>query len=117
MSVESARDQTVSLVVNLLVAGRYDELSRLGGGESLGAQELASAVAEYGRTLVPPPASRQPPDFIRITGTPTEAWSVVAPLYTQEEGLSDLSLELTLTRDPQALPYGYRIALDNLHVL
>ena len=41
------------------------------------------------------------------------AWSVTVPLYTLEDGLSDLTLELHLTRSPAM---GYAIEVDNLQV-
>ena len=117
MSLGPERERCVSAIVDLLVAGRYDELAHFCGGLRLSAEQLASAVAEHGCKLVQPPTSAQPPDFVRIDASVAEAWSVVVPLYTLEEGLSDLSLELTLERDPQTPPYGFRAEIDGLHVL
>jgi hypothetical protein len=110
------RDRCVAEVVQLLVAGRYIELATLSQSVRLTATELESAVTGYGRTLVLPSGHAKSPDFVRVERVGPERWSVVAPLYTLEEGLSDLSLELTLVRDSGA-KFGYRVELDNLHVM
>lgn len=106
--------ETVRLVIRHLVDGRYHELELLTGGERLPAVEMAEAVTEYGRELVMPPlASQQYLDVVEIDGSHPPSWSVVCPLWTREEGRSDLSIELTLTRHG----CGFRIVLDGIHVL
>jgi len=59
--------------------------------------DLPRAVREYGRSLVAPDASW----WSTVTLTPVDATAgglhVEAPLWTAEEGRSDLSLEARLT--------------------
>ena len=50
----------------------------------------------------------------RIVGAEPPAWSVVVPLWTREEGRSDLTAELTLTESSAG---EIDLELDDLHVL
>jgi hypothetical protein len=43
---------TVSQIASLLVAGKYDELATLTHSVRLNAKDIATAVADYGRTLI-----------------------------------------------------------------
>jgi hypothetical protein len=40
-------------------------------------------------------------------------WSVVLPLWTREEDISDLSMEATVSESPD----GASVIIDNIHVL
>ena len=75
--------------------------------------EVWRVINDYGRTLVEPPSD----DDFRIDAVRTQAttptWSVNVPLWTQEEGMSDLTLQLTIALGPR----GPVIELDDLHVL
>jgi hypothetical protein len=102
-------------VVRQLAAGAYAELERRTAGVRLSAGEIAAAVAAYGRRVVVPPAGSEPPlDVVPIRATAPPAWSVDVALWTAEEGQSDLTLQLTVYAQP---PAGYRIELEDLHVL
>jgi hypothetical protein len=107
------KEQFVAEVVQQLVLGRFQDLERMSGGVRLSAQELARAVADYGRTLVMPPDIGPLPDFRPILGMHPPAWSVWVPLFTREEGRSDLMLQLTLVYNTSG---GYKVELDNLLV-
>jgi hypothetical protein len=48
---------------------------------------------------------------VRYSSHPT--WSVRAPLWSREEGRSDLTLELTISRDGGR----WNVEIDDLHVL
>jgi hypothetical protein len=50
-------------------------------------------------------------DAIPVTVRPGEWW-VVLPLWTREEGMSDLSLEATVLE----LPSGVSVVIDDIHV-
>lgn len=105
----------VSAIVGLLVDGSYDVVEAMTRGRRLSAASLREAVDGYARTLVPvPPASLDGLDVVRIEGSGPAAFHVVVELWTQEEGRSDLSLELRLTD-----LYGgaYDIEVLDLHVL
>lgn len=107
-------ESAVRQVVNHLAHGKYREAVEGCDASRLTAEELREVVLDYGRTLSVPPADAYTElDAIRIRGSSPQAWSVRAPLWTWEEGRSDLTLELTVVLD------GNRssIELDDLHVL
>jgi hypothetical protein len=114
----SATDQAlfhrIDEVVSLLVRGKYDELQWLTQGIRLNAASLQNAIEDYGRTLVLPPANSPPPKIGRVNQPGQPRWWAVVPLFTAEEGLSDLSLELTLTRHTSG---RLQVEIDDLHVL
>ena len=94
---------------------RYEELERRNGGVRLTAGELAGAVRDYGRRIIPPPERG---DFLLDvvpirTGGPA-AWSVDVPLWTAGEGRSDLTLQLTVRAKSAG---GFDVEIDDLHVL
>ena len=104
-------ESAVREVVELLARGEYAALERLTGGVRLTADEMATAVAEYGRTLIVPLPGAAPLDVVphRDGG----GWSVDVPLWTAEEGRSDLTLQLTVVKEVSAP----RIEVDDIHVL
>lgn len=108
-AVESA----VRLVVRLLVDRRYIDVASLTARNRLTAGEIEQAIQEYGGTLVfPPEDAFSSMDVIELDGVSPPKWSVVMPLWTQQEGRSDLSIELTVEERLE----GTRIELDNVHV-
>ena len=105
--------ELVSRTVDLLVRGDYVELERMTSGRRLTASEIEQAVREYGGRLIMPPDGQLCLDTIQVRGQIPPTWSVRCDLWTEEEGRSDLSLELTVIDQPgDAL-----IEVDNLHVL
>jgi hypothetical protein len=109
-----ARDLCIAQVVSLLVQGKYRELEWLSRGVHLGSDALEKAVTDYGRTLAAPLGPRTEVDFIRIDDSSLPAWSANVPLFTEEEGRSDLTLTLTIRQDESG---RYRVEIDDLHVL
>jgi len=102
-------------LVAQLAAGHYADLERRTNGVRLSAGELAGAVQAYGRRIIPPPNSAEwVLDVVPITGATPAAWSVNVPIWTAEEGLSDLTLELTIRASPAG---DYVVEIDDLHVL
>ncbi|HKG95318.1 MAG TPA: hypothetical protein VKA84_25590 [Gemmatimonadaceae bacterium] len=108
-------EPAVREAVELLARGEYGALEQRSGGVRLSADELRDAVRAYGRRVVAPPREAAPPlDVVAVAGAEPPEWSVAVPLWTAEEGRSDLTLELTV----RAAPGGaYAIELDNVHVL
>ena len=107
-------ESVVRDLIRLLVAGDYAELERRSAGVRLTAGEIAGAVSEYPcRLVLPPPGGAPPLDVVPIAVASSPAWSVNVPLWTAEEGRSDLTLQLTVHADPAA---GYRVEIDNLLV-
>jgi hypothetical protein len=105
-------EPAVRQVVELLARGEYAAVERLSGGVRLTADELAGAVRAYGRRLVVPPPVAAPLDV--VPHADGGGWSVDVPLWTAEEGRSDLTLQLTVLPGPGA---AHRIEVDDLHVL
>ena len=109
-----ARNHLVSELVALLANGEYDALLLKAPLSSVSAEQLAVAVKEYGRQIVPiPPAGYRLIDCVPVQGSKPQAWSVVVPLFTSEEGRSDLSLELSIAQSRS----GYTAQIDGIHVL
>ncbi|MGD8619980.1 MAG: hypothetical protein PVH54_12445 [Gammaproteobacteria bacterium] len=73
------------------------------------------AIKEYGSMIVMPPSKAfEDLDIIEIEGSSPKSWSVRFDFWTEEEGLSDLSLELTLISSEEDL---LKVEIDNIHVL
>jgi hypothetical protein len=105
----------VRQVVEFLVNAKYQELEILTKGVRLSARDMATAIADYGRRLVmPPDGGLSLIDSVQVRGAPLPTWSLVVPLWTLEEGRSDLSVELTLSRGDKD---DWVVELDNIHVL
>lgn len=100
------------LVVDL-VAQRYAQVVADGRGGRLSEAELRAAVAEYGCTLVALPDEAWSLVDVFPHTTTSNCFSVDIPLWTAEEGRSDLTLSLTATKHGE----DYKIEVDDLHVL
>jgi hypothetical protein len=72
------------------------------------------AVREYGRTIIVPPGDAIPNlDVVKVTNADPERWSVDIPLWSKEEGRSDLTLEVTMIESGQELMH---VEIDGIHV-
>jgi hypothetical protein len=88
---------TVRRIVQLLVAGEYGQLEALTGGVRLAAAEIAGGVAEYpGRLIEPPEEAYDLMGAVRVIVAKDETWFVTMPLWTAQEGRSDLEVQLTV---------------------
>lgn len=105
--------EAVEKLVTDLVAGAYEQLVVDGRAGRLSAAELESAVRDYGRTLValPPGAWAFVEEYPQVADVDAVALDV--PLWTEEEGRSDLTLSVSARR----LGTGFAVAVDDLHVL
>ena len=111
--IRSFRERVES-VIFLLVTGEYEELERLTVGVRLTASEISTAIRQYDRRLVhPPPSAHEALDTVLVINSTPPQWSVRMRLWTAEEGTSDLTLETTVIQTEK----GYRIELDDIHVL
>jgi hypothetical protein len=105
-------DAIRDLVMNLAV-GRFTQVEADGRAGRLSASELLSAIREYGRTLVPlPDEGVALIDVYPHDADPAKSFLDV-PLWTAEEGRSDLTLSLVATREGDK----YRLEISDLHVL
>lgn len=101
-------------LVDQLVLRKYDELVRGCFRSRLTAGDIQRAIEEYGCTIsCPPESAYDAMDVVRILHSSPPAWSVWMPLWTEEEGRSDLTLGLTISWDAS----GPMVELDELHVL
>jgi hypothetical protein len=112
--IDGLLKEAVRQVVECLVSGRYGDVEQLTGGTRLNALQIAKAITTYGRELIAPPTSAfDNMDVVEVKTATPPRWSVVMPLWTREEGRSDLSIELTVIR----LGDAAIVELDDLHVL
>ena len=104
--------QAIQNLAEIIVAGDWAKLEADGRIGRLTASEGRSAVAQYGRSLtdLPDEAYRLAAIYELDDGS---GWAIELPLWTKEEGRSDLTLSLTATR----VGTGYRLVIDDLHVL
>ena len=96
--------EVVKSLVGLLVTGEWPELGRMVSGSRLSIDDMRLAVAHYGRTLTMPPREAfDRLDVVDVVATPQRTVSVRFPLWTLEEGCSDLELVLTVTEGADGL--------------
>ncbi|WP_132649815.1 DUF7668 domain-containing protein [Rubrivivax gelatinosus] len=95
------------------MAQDYESVIKWAPRSRMAAETLRIAVESYGRRLVQPP-HYDLADFVAVEGAVAPTWSVVVPLFTAEEGRSDLSLELTMV---EKAPGEWEAEVDDLHVL
>ena len=113
--VLAERHQVIGDIVTDLASGRFEEVARRSNYRRLSGSEIGQAIHSYGRELIPlPPEAFSLIDFVSVRGSNPPQWSVVVPLFTKEEGRSDLSLELSLRR---LAPHAYTFEIDGIHVL
>jgi hypothetical protein len=113
MSLSAAAVEAIRRLVHDLAAHSYSSIEADGRIGRLTQAELGTAVAKYGRTLVPLPSDGM--NFVYsypVKDKPGE-FIVEVTLWTLEEGRSDLTLSLTVLDNPGEL----RLSIDDLHVL
>jgi len=99
-------------VYTLLYNKKYKELARLTNNTRLSSNDIEESILEYGRQLIPYP-NEVVFDIVEVINSKPKELSIWAPIYTKEEGLSDLSFELTLIEKNDMT---YKVELDNIHV-
>lgn len=106
--------ETMRNLVALLADKRYSDLIRKCSSSRIAAEEMEAAVGSYGRTIVQlAEEGLRIIDSVEVQNGECQAWSVVVPLFTREEGRSDLSLELTLTETQAGV---FSVEPDDLRV-
>jgi len=101
-------------ITDLLVAADYRAVERMTDGRRLTADQIEQAVLDYGNTLIPlPPEALDEVDVYPFNNDPMSCRAEV-DLWTQEEGRSDLTLEVMVERRDDG---GYDVSVRNLHVL
>jgi hypothetical protein len=106
-------EQPVRYAVSQLVRREFQALVDACSSSRLTATDLEVVVQEYGGTFIQPPEDAYSQlDAVAIRDADIPTWSVRAPLWSREEGRSDLTLELTVAKEANQ----WRIELDDLHV-
>lgn len=100
----------VKAAVDALSAGDYAGAVRAVDASRCSLADLKRVVDRYGRTLTAPPDTDW--DVIAFAPPAPRGWSVHAPLWSAEEGRSDLELRFTVERRDEAL----HVTLDDLLV-
>jgi len=96
-----------------LARGRLKEIETDGRAGRLSASELLSAIRDYGRTLVPLPDEASTLIDVYPNDCDSAKSSLDVPLWTAEEGRSDLTLSLVATKQD----HKYRLEISDVHVL
>jgi len=107
-------EDAVLKVAELLAARDYHSIEALTRGVRLDARTIERAIRQYGRTIVMPPTDALAlVEVIEVLTAGPNSWSVTMPLWTAEEGRSDLTAEMTIA----ARESGVTVELDDIHVL
>ncbi|MBM3224380.1 MAG: hypothetical protein FJZ47_11325 [Candidatus Tectomicrobia bacterium] len=113
MTVDTKFIDPIRALLHTLAQGHFDELERDGRSGRLSACELQEALHAYGRTLIALPNEA----FRLVEVYPVQGqhatWAMDVPLWTAEEGRSDLTLSLTVSDNQE----GVHVAIDDLHTL
>ena len=106
--------RAVRAIVELLAENDYQATVEACAKSRLSPDDIRGVIEEYGHHLIRPPEDAYADlDAIRVTQASEPTWSVRAPVYTANEGRSDLTLELTIIQSSGEI----RIEMDDLHVL
>lgn len=104
----------IERLTSLMVNRQYFELEKLTKSARLPATQIKEAVEGYGKTVIAPPSSGYNQiDAVLVKDSHPKTWSLVIPLWTKEEGKSDLSIELTVIETQP----DYTVELDDIRVL
>ena len=104
----------VNQIITLLIASDFQKVVELTNGTRMTSEEIQRALHEYGRTLIAPPSKGfDLMDAVEVEGMSIPQYSIRMPLWTQEEGMSDLTLELTVKISNEKT----EVELDDIHVL
>jgi hypothetical protein len=108
--------QVRSIVVDLLVLladGDYESIMERCGYSLMDDHDLRNAVADYGRKVVAPPADYTFMRACELRARAVPTWHVEADVWTEEDGRSDLTLEMMVEFEAS----GPVIGINNLHAL
>jgi hypothetical protein len=113
MPLDTKFRDPIRALVEELVQGHFAQLERDGRSGRLSAYELQEALREDGRTIITlSEEALHLADVHAVAGQRT-CWAVDVPLWTAEEGRSDLTLSLTISESRD----GVRLEIDDLQVL
>jgi len=86
-------------LVTKLAGGDYEGVVAECSASRLSSDVIRQVVSDYGKTFVVPPTDAYSDlDAVLVRNTAEPTWSVRAPLWSKEEGRSDLELQLTISQ-------------------
>ncbi len=113
-SIDNKLITTVKKLVKLLVEAKYSEIEKWSEGIRLTESEISNSIADYGAFLIFPPSDFFfDLDVIEVKNSKPQKWSIIFPLWTEKDGKSDLTVEITCIKSQGKL---YDIEIDNIHV-
>ena len=104
-------EETVRHIYELLYQSKYTELMELTGRRCLGEDQISQTLSSYGHKLSPYP-EHIVLDVVEIMEARPKEYNVLAPIYTEDEGLSELCLELQLIENQEG---KLRAEIDGIH--
>lgn len=105
----------VKEILELIEAGKFEEIKRLDRGNRLSAADLQNAIEGYGATMIAyMDHDRSELNIIEVVPAEVPTWFVDVPLYGQEEGRTDLTLSLVVFEEEDG---GLGVEIDDCHVL
>lgn len=112
MKIDKSLELEVTDLIEALVNGDFDRISAKNWYGKLNKPDIEARISEYGNTLVLPPVSFvEKIDVYEYKDGSGLALDV--PLWTEEEGMSDLTLSLELIFDETKA----KLQMTDLHVL
>ncbi len=106
---------TAKRLVTLLVAHDFAGLEEWSQGVRLKREQMAEALNQYPGYFVMPPEPTVPYlDVVEVIDSSPKQWSVDIPLWTQEEGRSDLTMQVTMIESENEMMI---VEIDDIHVL
>ena len=108
---------TVYKTIELLVKGEYDALIDFCNGNTLPVEDMKRELSDWPDTFIIPPSMKIEDliyTLIELKGSSPQEWAIDANLWTEEEGISDLTLQLILTDSEGEY---YDVLIEDLHVL
>jgi hypothetical protein len=105
-------EKIIKDIYTLLCSKKYNELAKLTDNTQLSSNDIEESIFKYGYELIPYP-NDVVFDIVEVINSNPKELSIWAPIYTKEEGLSDLGFELTLIEKNDMT---YKVELDNIHV-
>lgn len=101
--------------MRFIVDRKFEALFRIAPESRVKITDFRNALSDYGGTVVMPPEPIETLlNVIEVRNSKPVSWSIQLPMWTREEGRSDLTLEMQFTESKSEF---YEVEIDDLHVL
>jgi len=113
--MEGKIKKIVAQIMAMLAAGKYEQIVALTHGVRLSAEEIGNVLQDYGGEFIEPPdRAYSALDIVKVkTEIAPDKYSVQMPLWTSEEGMSDLTMDITI----EFLNAKIKVELNDIHML